>query len=354
MNRSMEAITWAMHARGINPIAWKVLVRGLCARVNNERGDFDVWPSHLMIAEDCEISPSSVKRHLLELEQAGIIQKLPRWRENGGTTSNCYRLMVRTKHFMPTGTVDVDARKVGQADLGVGVNLTQGVGQADLGAQVTADLCKEPVKEGTYPTGTVIPPPTDLFGKPLLTDDQIAQEQRDTLIGSIEQRWHALAKANPVVSDIVAIHDRRRELVFKLIDKHAAYGSAVEIWDKIFERIAESRLLRGLTKPSGDREEPWAATFDWLLSKDPKTRVFNMMKVLEGNYRDKRADHAGFDPATGRKLTGIEEAGRNVDRRLRESRDRALGGGDPGGHPDAGPQRPVRRRYGRAPGALIV
>lgn len=117
MNPYMEALTWAMNARGLEPITWKLLVRGLCARVHGQRGDFDVWPSHRQMADDCEISEASVKRHLRELAKKRFIKVLAQQRDNGATSSNVYRIMVKSEHQMPDGKVTIDADRVGgQAD----------------------------------------------------------------------------------------------------------------------------------------------------------------------------------------------------------------------------------------------
>ena len=55
-------------------------------------GQSQCWPSIRTIAEGLGISRSTVKRALGELERAGYIEKEPRRRENGGLSSNLYRV----------------------------------------------------------------------------------------------------------------------------------------------------------------------------------------------------------------------------------------------------------------------
>ena len=44
------------------------------------------------IARDMNLSRSTVKRALVDLEQHGYLAKLPRYRPNGSSTSNLYTL----------------------------------------------------------------------------------------------------------------------------------------------------------------------------------------------------------------------------------------------------------------------
>lgn len=51
------------------------------------------WPGVKTIALDLGLSRSTVKRALKELESTGWIQKQPRCRENGSSTSNLYTML---------------------------------------------------------------------------------------------------------------------------------------------------------------------------------------------------------------------------------------------------------------------
>lgn len=57
-----------------------------------DRGDAQqkCWPSIKTIAADLHLSRSTVKRALGELEQHGYLERLPRYRPNGSSTSNLY------------------------------------------------------------------------------------------------------------------------------------------------------------------------------------------------------------------------------------------------------------------------
>lgn len=48
----------------------------------------DCWPAVNTIAVDMNLSRSTVKRALHDLTNAGLVEKEPRYRENGSHTSN--------------------------------------------------------------------------------------------------------------------------------------------------------------------------------------------------------------------------------------------------------------------------
>ncbi len=50
------------------------------------------WPGINTIAAGVSLSRSTVKRALGDLVRAGLVEKSSRWRENGGLTSNLYRI----------------------------------------------------------------------------------------------------------------------------------------------------------------------------------------------------------------------------------------------------------------------
>lgn len=59
-----------------------------------DRSDKDgkCWPAIQTISRDLNLSRSTVKRALNELYRMELLTKESRWRENGGLTSNLYRL----------------------------------------------------------------------------------------------------------------------------------------------------------------------------------------------------------------------------------------------------------------------
>jgi len=55
--------------------------------------DGTCWPSIRTIAGELKLSRATVYRALDDLYQAGFLTREQRWRENGGKTSNLYKIL---------------------------------------------------------------------------------------------------------------------------------------------------------------------------------------------------------------------------------------------------------------------
>jgi hypothetical protein len=71
---SHEATNWAIKQRGLKPTT-RIVLWHLCDRFNPDYGCF---PSQERLAEDCEISRSTLNAHLDQLEAAGLLRRVPR------------------------------------------------------------------------------------------------------------------------------------------------------------------------------------------------------------------------------------------------------------------------------------
>jgi len=71
---SHGATNWAIQQRGLKPTT-KIVLWHLCDRFNP---DFGCFPSQEQLAEDCEISRSTLNEHLALLETAGLIRRVQR------------------------------------------------------------------------------------------------------------------------------------------------------------------------------------------------------------------------------------------------------------------------------------
>jgi hypothetical protein len=71
---SHAATNWAIQQRGLKPTT-KIVLWHLCDRYNPDYGCF---PSQEQLAEDCEISRSTLNEHLALLETAGLIRRVQR------------------------------------------------------------------------------------------------------------------------------------------------------------------------------------------------------------------------------------------------------------------------------------
>lgn len=86
---STKAIAWAWDQKTGSPAA-KVVLVALAEHVAMD--SWQGFPSVKRLADYCEISQRTVQRHLQDLEDLGLIERSPRFRENGSRTSDLYTL----------------------------------------------------------------------------------------------------------------------------------------------------------------------------------------------------------------------------------------------------------------------
>lgn len=129
---SMLLMVKAMQTKVGNPLRKLVLIK--LADNANDLGE--CWPSYQHIADQCEISKSTVKNHIRELEKMGLLKREYR-RDGALNKSNIFHLNLSVKG--------------GAADASVGQQMTEG-GAADasgggVGAAPRTSHSIEPVKE---------------------------------------------------------------------------------------------------------------------------------------------------------------------------------------------------------------
>jgi hypothetical protein len=71
---SHDATNWAIKQRGLKPTT-RIVLWHLCDRFNPDYGCF---PSQDRLADDCEISRSTLNDHLAQLEAVGLLRRVPR------------------------------------------------------------------------------------------------------------------------------------------------------------------------------------------------------------------------------------------------------------------------------------
>lgn len=334
MNRNMEAITWALHARGISPTAFRLLIQ-LCSHVNSTRDDFEVWPAHATVAEECEISVSGVRRHLAELIEAGLVEARPSERPDGGRSTNRYLLMVRSAHIVgKRGMVKVNTPPV-QSEQAPSVT-------AEQGPLFTAEQCieplkEEPLKEGNnppLPSGETPPQPDLLGGLPA-----IVEPKKPDLVEIVFNRWREMAARIPGIASIDVLSDsRRKKIAARGNDAKTKDRTPEDAWRQVFEAIEASSYLCGEDPPGRNYTEPFRLTIEFV------TRPSEFLKILDGGYRANRSAET-HDTVTGRRFGPAEQGGRAAIARIRAAdAQRGLGdddasGGEADGRGDGQPRR---------------
>ena len=95
---SMLLMVKAMNMKVGNPLRKLVLIK----LADNANDDGECWPSYQHIADQCEISRSSVKAHVRELEKCGLLKREMRSGEKGNS-SNVFHLMLENPGQQITG-----------------------------------------------------------------------------------------------------------------------------------------------------------------------------------------------------------------------------------------------------------
>ncbi len=86
-NLSVKASSWAWQVQC--PAATKTVLLALADHADDEG---IAWPGRKGLAEKVGITDRNITRHLSQLERAGTIVSIPRYRADGSRTTNLYRL----------------------------------------------------------------------------------------------------------------------------------------------------------------------------------------------------------------------------------------------------------------------
>lgn len=340
MGRTMEAIVWAMNARGISAGAYKVLMK-LSKRVGIH--NFRVWPSHKKLAEDCELSVSTVRRHLAELEERGYLKIVPRYDDAGDRTSNEYLLQVRVRITTPHDVDEIEPEYQADEDHDAGADVSSSAegGLFKLnrpsvqfeGTGLFTGEQAEDIPDGTNSSGR-LPPSPDGDGTPQTQFELVAEQiEPEPLVAYVEHRWHELASNHAGIADVRKIDDGLAKMIRDRAGNHARGGEGAQaVWGQVFDAIERSPFLQGRAPPGRDHSKPFRLSLGWL------SKPANFREVIGGRY-DGHDDPNRIDPATGRRLGPTEQAVRGTITRLRAARERSAGygGGGTAGRRIAGP-----------------
>lgn len=105
-------------------------------------------------------------------------------------------------------------------------------------------------------------------------DEAEASEPNEKIpFAEIKELWNATCTGFP---RLVVISENRRNKIRNRVAEMGGYTKAIHLLKKIFEKMQQSKFLKG------DNKRGWKASFDWLFENDK-----NWVKVFEGNYDNK-------------------------------------------------------------------
>jgi DNA-binding transcriptional MocR family regulator len=119
---------WIIQHKGLTSGAVRVYA---CLADMANRDKHSAWPSHRTLAIKCNMSVSSVRRHLKELVYVGALVVKPRFKEDGiSQTSNIYTVIYTPVEDKPKGATK-----------------NKGVSTSEQGAYSPEDNKQEPIEQ---------------------------------------------------------------------------------------------------------------------------------------------------------------------------------------------------------------
>ncbi len=136
---SMNLMAKAMNIKVGNPLRKLVLIK----LADNANDNCECWPSYQHVADQCEVSRSTVKSHIRALEEMGLLKREFRRKGELNQSNVFYLTLDNAQQIQPESGGAGAARGVGQELPGVGQELP-GVGQ-ELPEGVGQELPPEPI-----------------------------------------------------------------------------------------------------------------------------------------------------------------------------------------------------------------
>lgn len=138
-------------------------------------------------------------------------------------------------------------------------------------SQITSDKQKEKEKEIETETDIYIPPtPADAGASPLTGRTPEPPARSAVPYSRIVEMWNTTCTSFP---RLMGLSEKRRTKIQVRWKEMAELGDPLDILQRLFDRMQESRFLQG------DGRRGWKANFDWLMHNGE-----NWRKVMEGNY----------------------------------------------------------------------
>lgn len=128
---SMELMVKAMKTKVGNPLRKLVLVK----LADNASDQGECWPSYQHIADQCEIDRSTVRKHIKQLAEQGLL-RIENREGPKGNSSNLY--------YLTLGGVGQNSTPIGPESTGVGPQPTGGVGPESTRTSHPSEPVNEP------------------------------------------------------------------------------------------------------------------------------------------------------------------------------------------------------------------
>jgi len=228
---SHKATNWAIQQRGIDPAA-KILLWHLADCHNSHTGRCD--PSQERLAHECEMSRSTVNRHMKNLEAVGLIRRVKRYDDEKKKRSTTFYELALDRPFPMSQS---DTKPMCQNDTDLCVKTPQN--QCPTGDTLT---CKGTGKE-----------PVNAQAHDLFSDNPEPEQQPDETELQFERFWKAYPKkAGKPAAKKAFLKAIKRAPADLIIQRSKAYAD-----------LLEAPCARGEFKPHAKHPQGWLNDDRW-------------------------------------------------------------------------------------------
>lgn len=305
---SFDLLKTAKYVEGLNNAQFRVLFY-LLEAANNQT--YECFPSMKEIASFTRMSERTVQRHVSDLADMGLFERVEQRRKDGSRAVNLYR-------FELSGTV-----KIGRQDpidvqpVKNGGLMDEQPANSDGGppSVVTGHISGILSQESIPPLPSGEAPPTE----ELFPDLPIA-EQRGSIIDHVASAWKQLCLDYPRTQEIRVWSDSRKRAVAarasELVRASKGTLDAWQVWDAVFAAIRGDPWLRGEGTPGRGHSQAFSLGIDYVLQ--PR-RFAQILERVSTNDIDNATTS---DPRSGRRYGPGEQAIHDALSLLRASGER--------------------------------
>lgn len=311
---AFDLLKTVKHIEGLNNAQFRVLFY-LLESANSRT--FECFPSMKEISRFTGMSERTVQRHISDLADRGLFERVEQRRRDGSRAVNLYRFIVSgTVKVGNQAPIEIKAEEPVEQPAIFGGLMPEQPASFDGGppSPVTGHISGITSQESYTPLS---------FGEGTPTSDssknfQLALTSEDPrsvpLMDFIAAEWKKLADEFDKIPTVKVWTNSRTDLIKRrtkeYLEKSGEHITPHDVWARIFQAIRNDDWLRGEAPPSRGYTKSFAVDIDHILRTN---KIAIILEKDEINAQRNRATHSA---TTGRRFGPAEQAGRAVLARL--------------------------------------
>jgi len=294
---AFDLLKTVKHIEGLNNAQFRVLFY-LLESANSRT--FECFPSMKEIARVTRMSERTVQRHISDLADRGLFERIEQRRKDGSRAVNLYRFIVSgTVKVGNQDPIEIKAEEPIQQPANFGGLQDEQPANFDGGppSVVTGHISGITSQESNPSLPTVEPSPRDLLG------DLVPEDSRSVdLIDYVQAEWSKLAQEFPRIQNPRVLSKARKDKIrarARDVTQHAGGRlNAHDVWDQIFGAIRVSPFLRGQADPGKHHRDPFSLSIDYITRPSVFLQTLERYSIdAERNQQTHSADGRRYGPA---------------------------------------------------------